>query len=149
MNKDNKINNETRVEKSKLVSKWRPSNLLEAPEARPGFSQRWIATMVLGQETPTNVAKRLREGWVPRDPKTVKEIQHFPTIEHGRFAGHIGIEGMVLCEMPTNMVKQRNEYYAQMTENLMTSVEQDMNRAETPGQPIQRTFKSTVSSDGN
>ena len=51
--------------------------------------------------------------------------------------------------MPTNMVKQRNEYYAQMTENLMTSVEQDMNRAETPGQPIQRTFKSTVSSDGN
>jgi hypothetical protein len=105
--------------------------------------------MVLGQETPTNVAKRLREGWVPRDPKTVKEIQHFPTIEHGRFAGHIGIEGMVLCEMPTNMVKQRNEYYAQMTENLMTSVEQDMNRAETPGQPIQRTFKSTVSSDGN
>ena len=149
MNKDNKINNETRVEKSKLASKWRPSNLLEAPEARPGFSQRWIATMVLGQETPTNVAKRLREGWVPRDPKTVKEIQHFPTIEHGRFAGHIGIEGMVLCEMPTNMVKQRNEYYAQMTENLMTSVEQDMNRAETPGQPIQRTFKSTVSSDGN
>ena len=149
MNKSNKINNETRVEKSKLASKWRPSNLLEAPEPRPGYAQRWVATMVLGQETPTNVAKRLREGWVPRDPKTVKEIQHFPTIEHGRFAGHIGIEGMVLCEMPTNMVKQRNEYYAQMTENLMTSVEQDMNRAETPGQPIQRTFKSTVSSDVN
>ena len=149
MNKDNKINNETRVEKSKLASKWRPSNLLEAPEPRPGYAQRWVATMVLGQETPTNVAKRLREGWAPRDVKTIKDGQHFPTIEHGKFAGHIGIEGMVLCEMPTNMVKQRNEYYAQMTENLMTSVEQDMNRAETPGQPIQRTFKSTVSSDGN
>ena len=101
MNKDNKINNETRAEKANKVSKWRPSNLLEAPEARPGYAQRWVATMVLGQETPTNVAKRLREGWVPRDPKTVKEIQHFPTIEHGKFAGHIGIEGMVLCEMPT------------------------------------------------
>ena len=147
-NNDNKINNETRAEKAK-VSNWRPSNLLEAPEARPGMAQRWVATMVLGQETPTNVAKRLREGWVPRDPKTVKEIQHFPTIEHGRFAGHIGIEGMVLCEMPKEMVKQRNEYYANMTDNLMRSVENDMNRAETPGQPIQRTFKSTVSSDGN
>ena len=75
-NNDNKINNETRAEKAK-VSNWRPSNLLEAPEARPGFSQRWIATMVLGQETPTNVAKRLREGWVPRDPKTVKELKLF------------------------------------------------------------------------
>ena len=146
---DNKIDNKTRVEKSTKVEKWRPSNLLEAPEPRPGFAQRWIATMVLGQETPTNVAKRLREGWVPRDIKTVKDPQHFPTIEHGRFTGHIGIEGMVLCEMPTEMVNQRNEYYANMTDNLMTSVEQDMNRAETPGQPITRSFKSRVSSEGN
>jgi hypothetical protein len=149
MNKDNKINNETRSEKSKLVSKWRPSNLLEAPEPRPGYAQRWVATMVLGQETPTNVAKRLREGWAPRDVKTIKDGQHFPTIEHGKFAGHIGIEGMVLCEMPQEMLDQRNDYYAQMTENLMRSVENDMNKVESPGQPIQRTFKTTVSSEGS
>ena len=149
MNKDNKINNETRVEKSKLASKWRPSNLLEAPEPRPGYAQRWVATMVLGQETPTNVAKRLREGWAPRDVKTIKDGQHFPTIEHGRFAWHIGIEGMVLCEMPQEMLDQRNDYYAQMTENLMRSVENDMNKVESPGQPIQRTFKTTVSSEGS
>ena len=149
MNKDNKINNETRVEKSKLASKWRPSNLLEAPEPRPGYAQRWVATMVLGKETPTNVAKRLREGWAPRDVKTIKDGQHFPTIEHGKFAGHIGIEGMVLCEMPQEMLDQRNDYYAQMTENLMRSVENDMNKVESPGQPIQRTFKTTVSSEGS
>jgi len=149
MNKDNKINNETRSEKSKLVSKWRPSKLLEAPEPRPGYAQRWVATMVLGQETPTNVAKRLREGWAPRDVKTIKDGQHFPTIEHGKFAGHIGIEGMVLCEMPQEMLNQRNDYYAQMTENLMRSVENDMNKVESPGQPIQRTFKTTVSSEGS
>ena len=147
MNKDNKINNETRAEKAK-VSQWRPSNLLEAPEARPGMKQRWIATMVLGQETPTNVAKRLREGWQPRDPKTVKDAQHFPTIEHGRFVGGIGIEGMVLCEMPEAMVTQRNEYYAKMTENMMTSVHRDMNRVEQPGQPIQRSYKSSVTRGG-
>jgi len=149
MNKDNKINNETRSEKSKLVSKWRPSNLLEAPVPRPGYAQRWVATMVLGQETPTNVAKRLREGWAPRDVKTIKDGQHFPTIEHGKFAGHIGIEGMVLCEMPQEMLNQRNDYYAQMTENLMRSVENDMNKVESPGQPISRTFKTTVSSEGS
>jgi hypothetical protein len=71
--KNNKIKNETRVEKSTVASKWRPTNLLEAPEPRPGFKQRWIATMVLGQETPTNVAKRMREGWQPRDIKTVSD----------------------------------------------------------------------------
>ena len=149
MNKDNKIKNETRVEKSTLASKWRPSNLLEAPEPRPGYAQRWVATMVLGQETPTNVAKRLREGWQPRSAKSIKDGQHFPTIEHGKFAGHIGIEGMVLCEMPQEMLDQRNDYYAQMTENLMRSVENDMNKVEKPGQPIQRTFKTTVSSEGS
>jgi hypothetical protein len=55
---------------------------------------------------------------------------------------------MVLCEMPTEMVDQRNAYYAKMTDNLMHSVENDMNRAETPGQPIQRTFKSSVTTGG-
>jgi hypothetical protein len=148
MNKDNKIKHETRVESSTRVSQWRPSNLLEAPEPRPGFKQRWIATMVLGQEQPTNVAKRMREGWEPRDIKTVKNAQNFPTIEHGKFAGYIGIEGMVLCEMPEEMVNQRNEYYAQMTENLMRSVEQDIHKVEQPGNPISKTFKSSVTRGG-
>ena len=148
MNKDNKIKHETRVESSTRVSQWRPSNLLEAPEPRPGFKQRWIATMVLGQEQPTNVAKRMREGWQPRDIKTVKNAQNFPTIEHGKFAGYIGIEGMVLCEMPEEMVNQRNEYYAQMTENLMRSVEQDIHKVEQPGNPISKTFKTSVTRGG-
>lgn len=148
MNKDNKIKHETRVESSTRVSQWRPSNLLEAPEPRPGFKQRWIATMVLGQEQPTNVAKRMREGWQPRDIKTVKNAQNFPTIEHGKFAGYIGVEGMVLCEMPEEMVNQRNEYYAQMTENLMRSVEQDIHKVEQPGNPISKTFKSSVTRGG-
>ena len=139
---NNKIKNETRAEQAK-VSQWRPSNLLEAPEPRPGYKQRWIATMVLGQETPTNVAKRLREGWQPRDPKTVKDAQHFPTIEHGKFAGYIGIEGMLLCEMPEEMVNERNLYYARMTENLMRSVEQDIHKVEQPGNPIQKSFSLT------
>ena len=143
----NKLNNETRAEKAK-VSQWRPSNLLEAPEARPGYKQRWIATMVLGQETPTNVAKRLREGWQPRDPKTVKNAEHFPTIEHGKFAGYIGIEGMLLCEMPEEMVNERNLYYARMTENLMRSVEQDIHKVEQPGNPIQKSFKTDVTRGG-
>ena len=143
----NKINNETRADKAK-VSQWRPSNLLEAPEPRPGYKQRWIATMVLGQETPTNVAKRLREGWQPRDPKTVKNAEHFPTIEHGKFAGYIGIEGMLLCEMPEEMVNERNMYYARMTENLMRSVEQDIHKVEQPGNPISKSFKSEVTRGG-
>ena len=76
---NNKIKNETREEQSTRENQWRPTDLLEAPQPREGYVQRWIATSVLGQETPTNVARRMREGWKPRDPKTVKE-QNFPTM---------------------------------------------------------------------
>jgi hypothetical protein len=148
MEKTNKIKHETQVEKSTRVSNWRPGNLLEAPEARPGFKQRWIATMVLGQEQPTNVAKRMREGWRPRDPKTVKDAQNFPTIDHGKFSGYIGIEGMVLCEIPQELWNERNAYYAKMTDNLMRSVQQDIHKVEQPGQPISQSFKTSVTRGG-
>ena len=55
---------------------------------------------------------------------------------------------MVLCEMPEEMVNQRNEYYAQMTENLMRSVEMDMHRVEQPGNPITKSFKTEVTRGG-
>jgi len=138
---------ETRDELSRKKA-WRPPSLLEAPPARPGYKQRWVATSILGQDNPTNWAKRMREGWQPRDPKTVTGGKSYATIEHGKFAGFIGIEGMVLCEMPEEMVNERNEYYAKMTENLMRSVEQDIHRAESPGNPIQKTFKSEVTRGG-
>ena len=79
---------------------WQPPALLDAPEARPGYVQRWIATSIQGKETPDNVYKRMREGWQPRPADTVKDDKLFPTINHGQWAGSIGIEGMLLCEMP-------------------------------------------------
>ena len=80
MDKTNKINNETREEKSTRENQWRPTDLLEAPQPREGYVQRWIATSILGQETPTNVARRMREGWKPRDPKSVKDPNGFSQI---------------------------------------------------------------------
>jgi hypothetical protein len=50
--------------------------------------------------------------------------------------------------MPEEMVNQRNEYYAQMTENLMRSVEMDMHRVEQPGNPITKSFKTEVTRGG-
>ena len=44
-----------------------------------------------GKDTPDNVYKRMREGWEPRKAETVKG-QLFPTINHGQWAGCIGIE---------------------------------------------------------
>ena len=99
-----------RDEESRPQTTWTPPALLDAPEARPGMVQRWVATTIQGKDTPDNVYKRMREGWEPRKASTVKD-QKFPTINHGQWAGCIGIEGMLLCEMPKEKHLSMKAYY--------------------------------------
>ena len=106
------LRSSTRDEEIRPQTNWTPPALLDAPQARPGFKQRWVATTILGKETPDNVYKRMREGWEPRKSETVKE-QHFPTINHGQWVGCIGIEGMVLCEMPEEKHDSMKAYYGE------------------------------------
>ncbi len=106
------LRSSARDEEIRPQTNWTPPALLDAPQARPGFKQRWVATTILGKETPDNVYKRMREGWEPRKSETVKE-QHFPTINHGQWVGCIGIEGMVLCEMPEEKHNAMKTYYGE------------------------------------
>ena len=58
------------------------------------------------------------------------------------------MEGMVLCEMPVEMKKQRDDFYRKRTENLQRSVDYDLNKVEKPGNPIQKTYKTEVTRCG-
>ena len=108
--RDENLRMSIRDEESRPQTTLTPPALLDAPEARPGMVQRWVATTIQGKDTPDNVYKRMREGWEPRKASTVKD-QKFPTINHGQWAGCIGIEGMLLCEMPKEKHKAMKEYY--------------------------------------
>ena len=108
--RDDSLRVSVRDEESRPQTTWTPPALLDAPEARPGMVQRWVSTTIQGKETPDNVYKRMREGWEPRKSSTVKD-QKFPTINHGQWAGCIGIEGMLLCEMPKEKHKAMKAYY--------------------------------------
>ena len=108
--RDENLRMSIRDEESRPQTTWTPPALLDAPEARPGMVQRWVATTIQGTDTPDNVYKRMREGWEPRKASTVKD-QKFPTINHGQWAGCIGIEGMLLCEMPKEKHLSMKAYY--------------------------------------
>ena len=108
--RDENLRMSIRDEESRPQTTWTPPALLDAPDARPGFIQRWVATTIQGKDTPDNVYKRMREGWEPRKASTVKD-QKFPTINHGQWAGCIGIEGMLLCEMPQEKHQAMKDYY--------------------------------------
>jgi len=141
----NETRTSTRNEQSRPDTTWKPPSLLDAPEARPGYTQRWIATSIQGKETPDNVYKRMREGWEPRKADTVKE-KLFPTINHGQWAGSIGIEGMLLCEMPVEKHRQMKNYYHNRSVEANESIAGDLDAlGRNTGQPIFQERKSTSS----
>jgi len=141
----NETRNSTRNEQSRPDTAWKPPSLLDAPEPRPGYTQRWIATSIQGKETPDNVYKRMREGWEPRSADSVKDPL-FPTINHGQWAGSIGIEGMLLCEMPIEKHRQMKNYYNNKSVEANQSVAGDLDAlGRKTGQPIYQERKSTSS----
>jgi len=94
-------------------SAWTPPTSLEAPPARPGYSQRYIRVSVGNDHDATRLQNALREGWKPRDPATLPSelVDLTPRITEGRYAGAIGVHGLILMEMPTERVQQRKAYY--------------------------------------
>ena len=141
----NETRSSTRNEQSRPDTAWKPPSLLDAPEPRPGYTQRWIATSIQGKETPDNVYKRMREGWEPRKADTVKE-KLFPTINHGQWAGSIGIEGMLLCEMPVEKHRQMKDYYHNRSVEANESIAGDLEAlGRKTGQPIYQDRKSSMS----
>lgn len=121
---------------------FKPPSVLDAPPPRPGMRQRWIRTHLLGQGDPAHVHKKFREGWTPRPLETVPKGFNVPTLNHGQHQGCIGIEGLILCEMPLARVKQRNEYYAQKGKAAMGFVNSQLNKVARDSLPLTVEMKS-------
>ena len=141
--------NETRTpvreEQVRPEATWKPPSLLDSPEPRPGMTQRWIATSIQGKDTPDNVYKRMREGWNPRPADTVKD-KSFQTINHGQWAGSIGIEGMLLCEMPIETHKKMKAYYNNRNSEQNESISGNLDAlGRQTGQSIYQNRKSSSS----
>lgn len=113
----------------------RPSNL-KTPAARKGFRQRWIRVTIRGEADGQHMAKKFREGWKPRMASTAPKGFSPPTIKHGSMGDVIGVEGLVLCEMPERIAKQRDAWVQGRTHAQMQSIRRDLNRVERPGMPL-------------
>ena len=117
-----------------------PPSLLPDPTPAPGYVYRWIATHVAGQADPTNVSKKLREGWVP-----VKAADHPELMLVGSAStGNVEIGGLMLCKMPSELAQSRDDYYARQNQAQMESVDNHYLRNNDPRMPLFSEKKSTV-----
>jgi|TARA_B100001094_G_scaffold300032_1_gene325183 hypothetical protein len=114
-------------ESAERIQQWRPGSALDAPEPPLGYKHRWIRESVMEYDDKTNVHKKRQEGW---ELVRAEEYPDYvgPVIDEGRNAGTIGVGGLVLARIPTELVNQRNQHFAQVASNQMDAVDRDWMR---------------------
>jgi hypothetical protein len=121
-----------------------PPTSLPDPTPEPGIVFRWIATHVLGQADPTNVSRKMREGWEP-----VKAVDHPEMQLFGNNAtGNVEIGGLMLCKMSEEQARARDDYYSAQAQNQMDSVDNHFMRNNDSRMPLFSERKSTTSRGG-
>jgi hypothetical protein len=121
-----------------------PSSSLPDPTPEPGYTFRWIATHILGQAEPTNVSRKMRDGWVPVKAKDHPELM---LMGHD-LEGNVEIGGLMLCKMATERLEAMAEYYNRQNQNQMDSVDNHFMRNNDPRMPLFADRKSTTSRGG-
>ena len=94
----------------KRPTTWTPPSSLDAPPAPAGFRHRWIRTEVLGFDDTKNMSGKMRSGWelVRSDEYPDSE---YPSVKDGKYAGVIGVGGLVLARIPEEVAKSREAYF--------------------------------------
>ena len=139
--------NDTR-EKSSRRKPWAPPSRLDAPDPPEGYVHRWIRTAMRGEDDKMNVNSKLREGWEPVRKDEYPDYEA-PTIEEGAYAGVIGQGGLMLCRLPEETARERNEYYGLRSREQMVAVDQDLMKEQHPSMPISNSRQSHVTFGGS
>lgn len=131
-------------QQSERPKQWSPPELLPEPDKQPGFSYRWIRVSTLNQADPRNLSAKLREGW---EPVKVEEQPKFQLLidPTSRFKDNIEIGGLLLCKAPAEFIQQRNDYYANQTDQQTRGIDNSFMRENDPRMPLFSERKSTQS----
>ena len=119
---------------------YKPSSTLPDPTPEPGYTYRYIATHVLGQSDPTNVSRKMRDGWVPVKAADHPELQ----LVGNDKTGNVEIGGLMLCKMPTSRARSMANYFSKQAQNQMESVDNNFMRQNDPRMPLFSEKKTAV-----
>ena len=125
---------ETRT-KTERPKEYKPPSSLDAPPAPDGFRHRWIRAESLGFNDAKNIHGRMRSGYELVRADEYKDSD-FPVILDGKYAGIIGVGGLLLARIPEELAKARVDYQRKLTEGQDESVETDLLRDQDKRMPI-------------
>ena len=137
MKKDENKTSRAAVTRSKTErpKEYKPPSSLDAPPAPDGFRHRWIRAESMGFNDTKNIHGRLRSGYelVRADEY---DTDTYPTVLDGKYAGVIGVGGLLLARIPEELAQSRMDYQRRQTEGQDESVETDLLKDQDKRMPI-------------
>ena len=134
-------------DKVKRPTTWTPPSSLDAPPAPDGFRHRWIRAETMGFDDSQNMSGKIRSGW-----ELVRADQYpgtdYPTVKDGKYAGVIGVGGLLLARIPEEIAKAREEYFRKQTEARDEAVNNDLMKEQHPSMPIDSERQTRVTFGG-
>jgi len=126
---------------------WTPPSSLDAPPAPDGFRHRWIRAESLGFSDTKNISARLREGFELVRADEYPDTQ-YPVITDGKYAGVIGVGGLLLARISEEIAKQRAAYIDSLSKGQDEAVEHDLMKEQHKSMPINVDRQSRVTFGG-
>ena len=114
---------------------WTPPSSLDAPPAPDGYHHRWIRAETMGFDDTKNMAGKLRSGYELVRADEYPD-QDYPVLDQGKYKGVIGVGGLLLARISTELVKSREEYFNNLTKQKDEAIENDLMKEQHPGMPI-------------
>ena len=134
----------SKTEKPKV---WSPPNSLDAPPAPKGFRHQWIRAESMGYQDTKNVAASLREGHELVRADEYPD-QDYPQMSEGKYAGVIGVGGLLLARIPEEIALQIDEYYKQRTRDKEEAINNDLMKERQAGMKFNSESSSSVTFGG-
>ena len=126
---------------------WTPPSSLDAPPAPDGFRHRWIRAETMGFDDTKNMSGKLRSGF-----ELVRADQYpesnYPTVNEGKYAGVIGVGGLLLARIPEEIAKARADYYNKQTRDRDEAINNDLMKEQHPSMPINSERQTRVTFGG-
>ena len=138
--------NQTRA-KAETRKVWSPPNSLDAPPAPTGYRHQWIRAEILGSQDTKNIASSLREGWELVRADEYPDSQ-YPSETEGRYAGVIGVGGLLLARIPEEIALQIDAYYKKQNDAKEEAVDNNLMKEQHPSMPFNSERQTRVTFGG-
>ena len=122
-------------DKDKRPQTWTPPSSLDAPPAPDGYRHRWIRTEVLGFDDTKNMSGKMRSGFELVRADEYPDSQ-YPQMKDGKYAGVIGVGGLVLARIPEEIAKSREDFFKKQTQAKDEAINNDLMKEQHSSMPI-------------